>query len=132
MLRSDDHGYTWRSISEGLPSDFGFPIVVHLHDADTVYVVPEPMTRKCPGGKPAVWRSENGGGSWRKLAIGLPKRETFFTVLRDAMNIDDLKSPALYFGTTTGQLWIRRDGGEEWTCLFNSLPPINCVKVAVV
>lgn len=133
VLRSDDHGHTWHSIAEGLPSDFGFPIVVHPHDPDTVYVVPlEPATRTCPGGAPAVWRSENGGGAWKRLAKGFPKKETFFTVLRDAMDIDDRKSPALYFGTTTGQLWIGRDGGEDWTCLFDSLPPIHCVKVASV
>jgi photosystem II stability/assembly factor-like uncharacterized protein len=132
VLRSDDHGHTWRSIAEGLPSDFGFPIVVHPQKPDTVYVVPlEPMTRTCPQGKPAVWRSENGGAKWNRLASGLPKKESFFTVLRDALDIDELKSPALYLGTTTGQLWIGRDGGEAWECLFDSLPPINCVKVAV-
>ena len=133
VLRSDDHGKTWRSIAKGLPSDFGFPIVVHPHDPDTVYVMPlEPMTRTCPGGAPAVWRSENGGGSWKRLARGMAKKESYFTVLRDAMDIDHLRSPALYFGTTTGQLWIGREGGEEWSCLFDSLPPIHCVKVAVV
>lgn len=133
VLRSDDHGHSWRSISDGLPSDFGLPIVVHPHDPDTVYVLPlEGATRTCPGGAPAVWRSENGGGSWRKLARGLPKKESFFTVLRDAMDIDELTSPALYFGTTTGQLWMGREGGEEFSCLFQSLPPIHCVKVAVV
>lgn len=133
VLRSDDHGHTWQSISEGLPSDFGFPIVVHPHDPDTVYVVPlEPMTRTCPGAAPAVWRSENAGNSWKRLAKGMPKKDCYFTVLRDAMTIDCLKSPALYFGTTTGQLWIGRDGGETWECLFDALPPINCVKVAVV
>jgi len=133
VLRSDDHGHTWYSIAKGLPSDFGFPIVVHPDDPDVVYVMPlEPMTRTCPGGQPAVWRSEDGGGSWRKLAKGLPKKQSWFTILRDAMDADALKSPALYFGTTTGQLWIGRDGGEEWECLFDSLPPISCVKVAVV
>ena len=133
VLRSDDHGKTWRSISKGLPSDFGFPIVVHPHDPDTVYVLPlVPMTRTCPGGAPAIWRSENGGASWRRLAKGLPKKQSFFTVQRDAMDIDDCKSPALYFGTTTGQLWIGRDGGEEWSCVFDALPPIHNVKVAVV
>jgi photosystem II stability/assembly factor-like uncharacterized protein len=133
VLRSDDHGRTWRSIAKGLPSDFGFPIVVHPHDPDTVYVMPlEPQTRTCPGGSPAVWRSEDGGDSWKRLTRGLPKKESYFTILRDAMDIDELTSPALYFGTTTGQLWIGRDGGESWDCLFDSLPPVHCVKVGVV
>jgi len=133
VLRSDDHGRTWRSIAKGLPSDFGFPIVVHPNDPDTIYVVPlEPMTRTCPDARPAVWRSENGGNSWKRLTHGLPKKDSYFTVLRDSMDVDTMKSPSLYFGTTTGQLWIGRDGGEEWDCLFQSLPPINCVKVAVV
>ena len=133
VLRSDDHGHTWRSIAKGLPSDFGFPIVVHPHNADTVYVLPlTALTRTCPDGAPAVWRSENGGDSWRRLGKGLPKKESFFTVQRDAMDIDELKTPALYFGTTTGQLWIGRDGGEDWSCLFDALPPVHSVKVAVV
>jgi photosystem II stability/assembly factor-like uncharacterized protein len=133
VLRSDDHGRTWRSIAKGLPSDFGFPIVVHPHDPETVYVVPlAGMTRTCPGGAPAVWRSENGGGSWSRLTRGFPKKEGFFTVLRDAMDVDELKSPALYFGTTTGQLWMGHEGGEEWSCLFDSLPPIFNVKATVV
>jgi hypothetical protein len=133
VLRSDDHGKTWRSIAKGLPSDFGFPIVVHPHDPDTVYVMPlEGQTRTCPGGAPAVWRSEDGGDSWSRLADGLPKKRSWFTVLRDAMHIDSLRSPALYFGTTTGQLWIGRDGGEQWECLFDALPPIHTVEVAVI
>jgi photosystem II stability/assembly factor-like uncharacterized protein len=133
VLRSDDYGRTWRSIAAGLPSDFGFPIVVHPHDPDTVYVLPlVPMTRACPDGAPAVWRSENGGDSWRRLARGLPKQDSYFTVQRDAMDIDTAKSPALYFGTTTGQVWMGRDGGEDFECVFDSLPPVHCVKVAVV
>jgi hypothetical protein len=133
VLRSDDHGRTWRSIAKGLPSDFGFPIAVHPHDPDTVYVLPlEPATRTCPGGAPALWRSEDGGSSWGKLTKGLPKKSSYFTVQRDAMDIDELRSPALYFGTTTGQLWMGRDGGESWDCVFDSLPPIHCVKVATV
>jgi photosystem II stability/assembly factor-like uncharacterized protein len=133
VLRSDDYGRSWRSIAKGLPSDFGFPIVVHPHDPDVVYVMPlTPETRTCPSSAPAVWRSENGGDSWSRLARGLPKKESYFTILRDAMDIDALKTPALYFGTTTGQLWIGREGGEQWECLFDSLPPIHNVKVAVV
>jgi len=133
VLRSDDHGRSWRSIAKGLPSDFGFPIAVHPHNADTVYVAPlVPATRTCPDGAPAVWRSENGGSSWRRLAKGFPKKDSYFTILRDAMDIDEMKSPGLYLGTTTGQLWIGRDGGESWECLWDSLPPIHNVKVAVV
>lgn len=133
VLRSDDSGHTWHSIAEGLPSDFGFPILTHPHDADTVYLMPlEAATRTCPDGAPAVWRTENGGKSWKRLAKGLPKKRTYFTVLRDGMDIDHLKTPALYFGTTTGQLWMGREGGEDWTCLFDALPPINCVKAALV
>jgi hypothetical protein len=132
VLRSDDHGKSWYSIAKGLPSDFGFPISVHPHDPDTVYVLPlEPATRTCPGASPGVWRSENGGKSWRKLSKGLPKKESYFTVQRDAMDIDEMKNPAVYFGTTTGQLWIGRESGEEWECLFDSLPPIHNVKVGV-
>lgn len=94
VLRSDDYGKTWQSIGKGLPSDFGFPVVVHPHDPDIVYVMPlTPVTRTCPGGAPAVWRSENGGGARKRLADGLPKKESFFTVLRDGMDMDDLKSP---------------------------------------
>lgn len=133
VLRSDDHGQTWQSIAKGLPSDFGFPMVVHPHKPDTIYVVPlDPSTRTCPDARPSVWRSENAGNSWKRLASGMPKKDSFFTVLRDSMTIDEFKSPALYFGTTTGQLWIGRNSGEDWTCLFDSLPPIHCVKVAAV
>ena len=88
--------------------------------------------RTCPDGAPAVWRSENGGSSWKRLSKGLPKKQAYFTVLRDAMTIDAAAAPAVYFGTTTGQLWIGRDGGERFECLFDSLPPIHNVKVAVV
>jgi photosystem II stability/assembly factor-like uncharacterized protein len=133
VLRSDDHGRSWRSIAKGLPSDFGFPIVVHPHDPDTVYVMPlVPATRTCPDGAPAVWRSQNGGGTWSRLAKGFPKQDAYFTVQRDALTIDGLKSPALYVGTTTGQLWIGKDGGEKFDCLFDALPPIHNVKVALV
>jgi hypothetical protein len=135
VMRSDDHGKTWRSISKGLPSDFGFPIVAHPTDPDTAYVMPlevERFTRASIGGAPAVWRTQDGGGTWKRLAKGFPKKDTYFTVQRDGMTIDRLPNPALYFGTTTGQLWMGRDGGESWTCLFDSLPPIHCVKVAVV
>ncbi|MBM3847387.1 MAG: hypothetical protein FJ405_14040 [Verrucomicrobia bacterium] len=133
VLRSDDNGHTWKSIAQGLPSDFGFPIAVHPHDPDVVYVAPlEPMTRTCPGGAPAIWRSENAGASWNRLAKGFPKKETYLTILRDGMTFDQQARPALYLGTTTGQVWIGREGGEKWQRLFDSLPPIHCIKAASV
>jgi hypothetical protein len=133
VLRSDDGGRSWKSISAGLPSDFGFPIVVHPHDPDTVYVVPlEGATRTCPGARPAVWRSDSAGANWQRLTDGLPKKDAWFTVLRDAMDIDDGRRPSVWFGTTTGQLWRGRDGGDTFDCVAASLPPIHCVKAAVV
>ena len=127
VLRSDDQGQTWQSISDGLPSDFGFPIVVHPHDPDVVYVVPlEASTRTCPDAKPAVWRSENGGKKWQRLRSGLPKKESFFTVLRDAMDFDHCKKPALYFGTTTGTAmdWKRGRRRLANACLTRFLQSI--------
>jgi len=133
VLRSDDHGKSWRSIAKGLPSDFGFPLVVHPHDPDTVYVMPhEVPARTSVGGAPAVWRSGDGGDSWTRLAHGFPKQDSYHTVQRDGMTADSLKSPAIYFGTTTGQLWMGRDSGETWECVFDSLPPIHCVKAVVI
>ncbi|HVX64359.1 MAG TPA: hypothetical protein VHC19_27295 [Pirellulales bacterium] len=133
VLRSDDGGRTWQSIAKGLPSDFGFPISVHPHQPDAVYVVPlDPATRTCPGAQPAVWRSENAGGKWQRLTNGLPKKDAWFTVLRDGMDLDDGRRPSVWFGTTTGQLWRGRDGGEAFECVASSLPPIHCVKVAIV
>lgn len=133
VLRSDDGGRTWQSISKGLPSDFGFPIAVHPHDPDTVYVAPlEAATRTCPGGQPAIWRSESAGHRWQRLTSGLPKKEAWFTVLRDALDLDDGRRPSVWFGTTTGQLWRGREGGESFECVSSALPPIYCVKAAVV
>jgi hypothetical protein len=133
VLRSDDGGRSWTSISNGLPSDFGFPISVHPRDPDTVYVVPlEAATRTCPGGRPAVWRSENAGKKWQRLSDGLPKKDAWFTVLRDAMDLDNGRRPSVWFGTTTGQLWRGRDGGDCFECVTAALPPIHCVKAAVV
>lgn len=133
VLRSDDGGKSWQSIAKGLPTDFGFPIVVHPHRPDTIWVVPlETATRTCPDAKPTVWRSDDGGDSWQGKRRGLPKKEAWFTVLRDAMDCDDARDASLWFGTTTGQLWRGRDGGEEFEAVATSLPPILCVKAAIV
>jgi hypothetical protein len=79
-----------------------------------------------------VWRSESAGEKWQRLTDGLPQKDAWFTVLRDAMDLDDGRRPSVWFGTTTGQLWRGRDGGETFDCVSTSLPPILCVKAAVV
>lgn len=133
VLRSDDGGRKWTPIAKGLPIDFGFPIVVHPHQPDTVYVMPlETSTRTCTGGAPAVWRSTNAGASWKALRKGLPRKEAWYTVLRDAMSCDDTKEASVWFGTTTGQLWRGRDGGESFERVALDLPPIHCVRAALV
>jgi len=131
VLRSDDYGQSWYSIAKGLPSDFGFPIVVHPHDADSVYVVPlEPATRTCPGGAPPS--GENGGRSWKRLARGFPKTESFFTVQRDAWtSTRSLPQPSTSARPRGSSGWAAK-GARGWSCLFDSLPPVHCVKAAVV
>jgi hypothetical protein len=133
VLRSDDCGHSWRSIAKGLPSDFGFPIVVHRTTPTRYSSCPLSRRRRsCPGGAPRLWRSESGGESWSRLARGLPKKQSYFTVLRDAMDIDRLRHRHSTSARRPASLWIGREGGEQGDCLFDSLPPIHNVKFAVV
>ena len=134
VLRSDDHGQTWRSIAKGLPSDFGFPIVVHPHDADTVYVMPlEPDDAHLPGRRTrGLAQRERRRLVEAGCHADCRRRRATSRSCATRWTSTISSTPALYFGTTTGQLWIGREGGEEWNCLFDSLPPIHCVKVAVV
>mgnify|MGYP001583721387 CR=1 FL=1 len=133
VLRSDDYGDTWQPIAKGLPGDFGFPVVSHPHCPDTAYVMPlEPPTRASFGGKPAVYRTENAGKSWKKLTKGLPKKDAWFTVLRDGMCADTLPKAGIYFGTTGGEVWASADDGESWKQIAEHLPPIYSVKASVV
>jgi len=133
VIRSDDGGRTWKPIAKGLPTDFGFGIVIHPKNPDTLFVIPlQPETRTSGGGSPAVYRSTNGGGSWQRMAKGFPKKDAYFTVLRDAFTTDGGPDGALYFGTTTGQVWASPDAGESWRRIADSLPPIYSVKAARV
>jgi photosystem II stability/assembly factor-like uncharacterized protein len=131
VLRSDDAGDSWREISGNLPSDFGFPIEVHAHEPETVYVVPikSDSEHYPPEGKLRVYRSRVGGNDWEPLTAGLPQENCYVNVLRDAMSADRLDSCGIYFGTTGGQVYVSPDGGDNWRAIVRDLPPVVSVEV---
>jgi len=131
VMRSDDGGDSWREISGNLPSDFGFVIDVHAHEPDTIYVVPIKSDSEHfpPDGKLRVYRSRSGGGEWEALTRGLPQRDCYVNVLRDAMAVDRLDPCGVYFGTTGGQVYGSADAGDSWTAIVRDLPPVLSVEV---
>ncbi len=131
VMRSDDAGESWREVSGNLPSDFGFPIDVHAHEPDTVYVVPIKSDSEHfpPEGKLRVYRSRSGGHEWQELTAGLPQRDCYVNVLRDAMAVDHLDACGVYFGTTGGQVYASADAGDTWTAIVRDLPPVLSVEV---
>jgi photosystem II stability/assembly factor-like uncharacterized protein len=133
VYRSDDHGASWDSIADGLPSDFGFPIVVHPHDPDTVYVFPlgGGAGRYPPEARARVWRSQDAGSSWEPLGDGLPE-DFYVAVMRDAMAADAHKSAGLYVGARNGTVWGSADGGESWRQVVANLPDVMCVRAAAI
>ncbi len=134
MHRSDDGAITWTEITEGLPTEFGFAAAVHPHDRDTFYVVPlDPgHGRTMPDGHAAVWRTRDAGSSWQRLDKGLPHEDAYLGVLRSGMAIDGEDVPALYVGTSTGQVYASADEGESWSEIASYLPGISSVEVAVI
>ena len=134
MHRSDDAGRSWTEITDGLPTDFGFAAAAHPHDRDSFYVIPlDPgHGRFMPDGKAAVWRTSDGGGSWRRLDRGLPQEDAYLGVLREGLAIDDRDEPGLYFGTSTGQVFASSDAGESWSEIARYLPGIASVEVATI
>lgn len=131
VMRSDDAGESWQEISGNLPSDFGFPIDVHAHDPDTVYVVPIKSDSEHfpPEGKLRVYRSRTGGNEWEPLTNGLPQANCYVNVLRDAMAVDALDSCGVYFGTTGGQVYASGDAGDSWAPIVRDLPAVLSVEV---
>jgi photosystem II stability/assembly factor-like uncharacterized protein len=131
VMRSDDGGDTWREVSGNLPSDFGFPIAVHAHEPDTVYVVPNTRDSEHypPEGKLRVYRSRAGGDEWEPLTRGLPQADCYVNVLRDAMAVDTLDPCGVYFGTTGGQVYASPDGGDSWEAIVRDLPRVLSVEV---
>jgi len=131
VMRTDDAGDSWREVSGNLPTDFGFVVDVHAHEPETVYVVPiKSDSEHFPlDGKLRVYRSRTGGGQWEELAKGLPQRDCYVNVLRDAMAVDSLDSCGIYFGTTGGQVYVSADGGDSWNAIVRDLPAVLSVEV---
>lgn len=131
VYHSVDRGDTWVDISDGLPSRFGFPLALHPHDPETVYVVPHVSQdqRVVPEGRMAIWRSRNSGNNWESLTQGLPDN-VWFTILRENLATDRCDPAGVYAGTSTGQLFYSRDEGAHWELLAGNLPSIVSVNAA--
>ena len=131
VMRSDNAGDSWYEVSGNLPTDFGFVVDVHAHEPDTVYVVPiKSDSEHYPlDGKLAVYRSRAGGNEWEALTKGLPQRDCYVNVLRDAMAVDSLDSCGVYFGTTGGQVYASADSGDSWAPIVRDLPAVLSVEV---
>jgi photosystem II stability/assembly factor-like uncharacterized protein len=134
VLRSDNAGEMWHEISGNLPSDFGFPIAVHAHEPNTVYVVPikSDTEHYPPEGKLRVYRSRSGGDEWEALTKGLPQSDCYVDVLRNALVVDSLDPCGLYLGTTGGQVYASADSGDSWAPIVRDLPPVLSVEAQVI
>jgi photosystem II stability/assembly factor-like uncharacterized protein len=131
VMRTDDAGESWHEVSGNLPTDFGFTIDVHAHEPETIFVVPIKSDSEHfpPDGKLRVYRSRSGGNEWEALTNGLPQRDCYVNVLRDAMAVDTLDSCGVYFGTTGGQVYASSDAGDSWTAIVRDLPAVLSVEV---
>ncbi|MCB1406001.1 MAG: exo-alpha-sialidase [Rhodobacteraceae bacterium] len=132
VFRSFDGGRSWDEISAGLPSTFGFPIAVHPHDPQTLWVLPlngDSQGRYPPEARAAVWRSRDGGATWHDQRAGLPGEHCFFTVLRQAMATDRCDQAGVYFGTNTGSIFATADEGDTWVEIARHLPMVLGVEV---
>jgi hypothetical protein len=134
IMRSDDAGESWVEVSGNLPSDFGFPIAVHAHEPDTIYVIPikSDSEHYPPDGKLRVYRSRTGGNEWEALTKGLPQSNCYVNVLRSALAVDSLDACGVYFGTTGGQVYASADSGDNWTPIVRDLPSVLSVEVQVL
>ena len=134
VMRSDDGGENWREVSGNLPTDFGFPIAVHAHEPETIYVVPitSDSLHYPPEGKLRVYRSRTGGEEWEPLTDGLPQEHCYVDVLRDAMAVDNADPCGVYFGTTGGQVYASNDSGDHWTAIVRDLPAVLSVEVQTI
>jgi serine/threonine protein kinase len=134
LYRSDNHAESWTDIANGVPSDFGFPVIMHPRNPDCVYIVPvESEEFRCAcDGKLRVYRTRNAGKSWEPMVRGLPQKRAYETVLRDAMTADQFDSVGIYFGTRSGQLFSSLDEGRTWQKILEGLPSVVCVRSVIV
>jgi photosystem II stability/assembly factor-like uncharacterized protein len=134
VMRSDNAGDMWTEISGNLPTDFGFPIDVHAHEPNTIYVVPiKSDSEHFPlEGKLRVYRSKSGGHEWEAMTKGLPQKDCYVNVLRDAMSVDQLDPCGVYFGTTGGQVYCSADSGDSWNAIVHDLPAVLSVEAQVL
>jgi photosystem II stability/assembly factor-like uncharacterized protein len=134
VMRTDNGGDLWHEVSGNLPTDFGFPIAVHAHEPDTIYVVPitSDHFHFPPDGKLRVYRSRTGGNEWEALTNGLPQANCYVNILRNAFAVDTLESCGLYMGTTGGQVYASADSGDHWTPIVHDLPPVLSLEVQVL
>ena len=134
VMRSDNGGDSWDEVSGNLPSDFGFPIDVHAHEPDTIYVVPIKSDSEHfpPDGRLRVYRSRSGGNEWEALTSGLPQENCYVNVLRDAMCVDSLDPCGIYFGTTGGQVYGSSNAGDKWEAIVRDLPAVLSVEAQVL
>jgi len=130
VMRSDDAGESWKDVGGNLPTDFGFPIDVHSHEPNTIYVVPikSDSEHYVPDGKLRVYRSRTGGQEWEALTKGLPQSHCYVNVLRDSMAVDSLDPCGVYFGTSGGQIYGSADAGDSWAPIVRDLPPVVSVE----
>jgi len=131
VMRSDNAGDQWTEVSGNLPTDFGFVIDIHAHEPDTIYVVPikSDSEHYVHEGKLRVFRSRSGGNEWEPLTKGLPQKDCYVNVLRDAMSVDSLDKCGIYFGTTGGQVYASADAGDSWAAIVRDLPAVLSVEV---
>ena len=131
VMRSDDAGDNWREVSGNLPTDFGFVIDVHAHEPETIYVLPikSDSEHYVYDGQLRVFRSRTGGNDWEPLTKGLPQKDCYVNVLRDAMSVDTLDECGIYFGTTGGQVYCSADAGDSWNPIVRDLPAVLSVEV---
>ncbi|PXY18012.1 WD40/YVTN/BNR-like repeat-containing protein [Prauserella flavalba] len=134
VYRSADGGRNWESIAEGLPADFGFPMVAHPSRSEVIYSFPleSSMMRFPPQGRCRVYRSENAGNSWTGLSKGLPDVGFWSAVMRDAMCTDSADPAGVYFGSRSGEVWASADEGDTWAQVAGHLPDVLCVRAAVI